>query len=135
MMNQSTSPENKSSGGVVRLSISPSQGDDPGFKSRPEHFLFCSRLFQQLRQQLQILSKSGTEDENIGYRDKERNRDMGHGERDGVTLPNPVRSAGDTNHEVWPDFKNYLVGWRTKQSSIRDKVSYAKRYYHVLGKV
>lgn len=29
--------ENKSSGGVVRLSISPSQGDDPGFKSRPEH--------------------------------------------------------------------------------------------------
>ncbi len=31
--------ENKSSGGVVRLSISPSQGDDPGFKSRPEHFL------------------------------------------------------------------------------------------------
>ena len=29
--------ENKSSGGVVRLSISPSQGDNPGFKSRPEH--------------------------------------------------------------------------------------------------
>jgi hypothetical protein len=25
------------SGGVVRLSISPSQGGDPGFKSRPEH--------------------------------------------------------------------------------------------------
>jgi hypothetical protein len=22
---------------TVRLSISPSQGDDPGFKSRPEH--------------------------------------------------------------------------------------------------
>ena len=22
---------------IVRLSISPSQGDDPGFKSRPEH--------------------------------------------------------------------------------------------------
>ncbi len=36
--------EKKSSGGVVRLSISPSQGDDPGFKSRPEHFLF--KLFQ-----------------------------------------------------------------------------------------
>jgi hypothetical protein len=50
MMNQSTtSPENKSSGGVVRLSISPSQGDDPGFKSRPEHLLFCSRLSQQLQ--------------------------------------------------------------------------------------
>ena len=31
--------ENKSSGGVVRLSISPSQGDDPGFKSRSEHVL------------------------------------------------------------------------------------------------
>ena len=29
--------EIKGSGGVVRLSISPSQGDDPGFKSRPEH--------------------------------------------------------------------------------------------------
>ncbi len=39
--------ENSSSGGVeatitkksriVRLSISPSQGDDPGFESRPEH--------------------------------------------------------------------------------------------------
>ena len=25
---------------TVRLSISPSQGDDPGFKSRPEHPLF-----------------------------------------------------------------------------------------------
>ena len=25
------------SGGVVRLSISPSQGEDHGFKSRPEH--------------------------------------------------------------------------------------------------
>ncbi len=25
---------------TVRLSISPSQGDDPGFKSRPEHFYF-----------------------------------------------------------------------------------------------
>ena len=41
-----------SSGGVevidqdnhtVRLSISPSQGDDPGFKSRPEHPLFGKR--------------------------------------------------------------------------------------------
>src|SRR2546423_4131500 len=28
-----------SSGGVVRLSISPSQGDDPGFKSRPDQLL------------------------------------------------------------------------------------------------
>ena len=27
------------SGGVVRLSILPSQGSDPGFKSRPEHIL------------------------------------------------------------------------------------------------
>ena len=27
------------SGGVVWLSISPSQGDDPGFKSRPEQYL------------------------------------------------------------------------------------------------
>jgi hypothetical protein len=27
-----------SSGRTVRLSISPSQGDDPGFKSRPEHY-------------------------------------------------------------------------------------------------
>jgi hypothetical protein len=30
--------ECQGSGGVVRLSISPSQGGDPGFKSRPEHF-------------------------------------------------------------------------------------------------
>ena len=28
---------------TVRLSISPSQGDDPGFKSRPEHPLFSKR--------------------------------------------------------------------------------------------
>ncbi len=28
---------------TVRLSISPSQGDDPGFKSRPEHPLFGKR--------------------------------------------------------------------------------------------
>jgi hypothetical protein len=26
-----------SSSHTIRLSISPSQGDDPGFKSRPEH--------------------------------------------------------------------------------------------------
>lgn len=41
--------QHESSGGVdtpllkgdtVRLSISPSQGDDPGFKSRPEHLWF-----------------------------------------------------------------------------------------------
>ncbi len=38
----------ESSGGVeantshtIRLSISPSQGDDPGFKSRPEHPVIC----------------------------------------------------------------------------------------------
>jgi hypothetical protein len=29
-----------SSCGVVRLSIPPSQGGDPGFKSRREHFCF-----------------------------------------------------------------------------------------------
>ena len=34
---------NLGSGGVVRLSISPSQGGDPGFKSRPEHS-YCSFL-------------------------------------------------------------------------------------------
>jgi hypothetical protein len=33
----------QSSGHTVRLSISPSQGDDPGFKSRPEHPLFGKR--------------------------------------------------------------------------------------------
>ena len=26
---------------IIRLSISPSQGDDPGFKSRPEHRILC----------------------------------------------------------------------------------------------
>ena len=31
-----------SSDGVVRLSISPSQGDDPGFKSRSEQFVELS---------------------------------------------------------------------------------------------
>ena len=58
---------------------------------------------------------------------------MGHGEKDGVTLPNPVRSAG-VLPDLWPDFKNYLSAGGQSKSSIRDKVSYAKRYYHVLGK-
>jgi len=30
---------NNLKGHIVRLSISPSQGDDPGFKSRPEHII------------------------------------------------------------------------------------------------
>ena len=30
----------QSSSHTIRLSISPSQGDDPGFKSRPEHSCF-----------------------------------------------------------------------------------------------
>jgi hypothetical protein len=35
---------NQCSGGVGRLSISPSQGDDPGFKSRPEHIMSAAEL-------------------------------------------------------------------------------------------
>ena len=35
---------NQRSGGVGRLSISPSQGDDPGFKSRPEHIISTAEL-------------------------------------------------------------------------------------------
>lgn len=35
---------NQRSGGVGRLSISPSQGDDPGFKSRPEHIINTAEL-------------------------------------------------------------------------------------------
>jgi hypothetical protein len=35
---------NQRSGGVGRLSISPSQGDDPGFKSRPEHIMSTAEL-------------------------------------------------------------------------------------------
>ncbi len=62
---------------------------------------------------------------------------MGHGEKDWVnwvTLPNSVRlESGNRPNEVWPDFKNYLCAERQSTSSIRDKVSYAKRYCHVLG--
>ena len=43
---------------------------------------------------------------------------MGHGERDGVTLPNPVRSAsGYKPNEVWHDFKNYLFAERQSKAA------------------
>ena len=61
------------SGGVVRLSISPSQGDDPGFKSRPEHFLVFGYFkhfdnFNDCENNDRILSKSSEKGENIGYK-------------------------------------------------------------------
>jgi len=50
-----------------------------------------------------------------------------------ATLPNSVRSHPVDSHlEIWNNFKNYLVKNNHSQNSIRDKISYAKRYYQVL---
>jgi hypothetical protein len=48
-----------------------------------------------------------------------------------ATLPNTVRSANG-QHDLWPDFRRYLLAEGQSRSSIRDKVSYAKRFYHIL---
>jgi hypothetical protein len=45
------------------------------------------------------------------------------------TLPNSVRSASD---DFWIDFRSYLSNEKHSKSSIRDKVSYARRFYHIL---
>jgi len=55
-----------------------------------------------------------------------------HGESDKVTLPSSVRSA-NIQQDLGVDFRNYLSAEGQSRSSIRDKVSYAKRYHHVLG--
>jgi hypothetical protein len=56
---------------------------------------------------------------------------MRHGERDRVALPFSVRSES-VHQDLWIDFRRYLSAEGQSTSSIRDKVSYAKRYHHVL---
>jgi hypothetical protein len=78
-----------------------------------------------------ILSKSSTKGENIGCPGKQRNSKTGHGKRDMVALPNSVRSL-DNQNVLWIGFKKYLESERQSASSIRDKLSYGRRYYNVL---
>ncbi len=44
-------------------------------------------------------------------------------------LPHSVRSLND---EFWDNFRSYLTNEQHSPSSIRDKISYAKRFYFVL---
>ena len=46
-------------------------------------------------------------------------------------LPYSVRSLND---EFWDNFRSYLTNEQHSHSSIRDKISYAKRFYFVLQK-
>ncbi len=50
-----------------------------------------------------------------------------------ITLPNSVRlpsSLNDSN--LWVDFRNYLINEGQRKHSVRNKVGYAKRFYHIL---
>jgi hypothetical protein len=46
-----------------------------------------------------------------------------------VTLPNSVRHQ---QQDLWLDFKAYSIAQNQSKSSIRNKVGYAQRFYHVL---
>jgi hypothetical protein len=47
-------------------------------------------------------------------------------------LPNSVRLLDEHNQDFWFALKNYLIYNNQSQGSINDKISYGKRYCHVL---
>ncbi|HET6588727.1 MAG TPA: hypothetical protein VFG45_01030 [Candidatus Nitrosocosmicus sp.] len=47
----------------------------------------------------------------------------------GATLPNSVRFS---ELNFWVNFKTYLINEQHSQASIRDRLSYAKRFYHIV---
>ena len=51
--------------------------------------------------------------------------------RSEATLPNSVRLSRE---DFWNDFKTYLINENQSKTSVRDKLSYAKRFYQVLEK-
>lgn len=71
------------------------------------------------------LSKSATKEENLIIPKQEP---LKVGENVNETLPNSVRSLND---KFWNDFRSYLIGQKQSLASVRDKVSYAKRFYHI----
>ncbi|WP_458718839.1 hypothetical protein [Candidatus Nitrosocosmicus sp. R] len=72
------------------------------------------------------LSNKGHKNERIEFLDNNNTRKS---ENHNQILPYSVRSARD---DFWNDFKTYLINERHSQSSIRDKISYARRFYHIL---
>jgi hypothetical protein len=82
-----------------------------------------------------ILSKSNSKGENIGLQCKQPNREIAqHGKRGKTALPNSVRSL-DNQNDLWIGFKKHLLSEGQSRSSIRDKISYGRRYYNVLVSV
>jgi len=47
-------------------------------------------------------------------------------------LPNSVRLT--KQEEFWNNFKSFLISEGNSKASIRDRLSYAKRFYHILEK-
>ncbi len=45
-------------------------------------------------------------------------------------LPNSV--SYQYNESLWTDFRDYLVNEGQRKHSVRNKVGYARRFYHVL---
>ncbi|ALI37209.1 hypothetical protein NMY3_03022 [Candidatus Nitrosocosmicus oleophilus] len=69
---------------------------------------------------------------NDKYSEHNQNESSGCKRDEKDTLPNSVRFSNDD--KFWNDFKIYLINEKHSQSSIRDKISYARRFYHVLEK-
>ena len=72
------------------------------------------------------ISNTSHKIENIEFHD---NISICKSESQNQILPNSVRSASD---DFWNDFKTYLINEKHSQSSIRDKISDARRFYHIL---
>jgi hypothetical protein len=95
---------------IIRLSISPSQGDDPGFKSRPEHFnLRYNKLINHNK-----IGGNGNKNA-IKYKkmtnsvtskplpSKKEQTIVSHNNNNSVN-PNSVSREG-----FWTNFKDYLI--------------------------
>ncbi len=54
-----------------------------------------------------------------------------HSKDSANSLLNSVRYSKE-QQDLWKDFKEYLVSQKQSKSSIRNKIGYAQRFYHIL---
>ncbi len=100
---------------TVRLSISPSQGDDPGFKSRPEHFYFNFKD-RAVKQDINLSNLDAKYEKIVS---KDLSNPLTN--KFGTILQKTVRST--KQEEFWFGFKTYLVNEKNSKASNRDRLS------------
>ncbi len=102
----------------------------------PPSFLPCQgfdKKCDKKNKKLQDLDKNNRISMSSGH-DSQSNKDKSN-KQAADTLLNSVRSSPSTpndQHDLWTDFKNYLIHEGQRKHSIRNKVGYAKRFHYIL---